>query len=236
MEVINFLLVLLITFIISENTDGIEEGRFHKKFDLESVPDPVSGELPQQPRRVVREFCTPNTSKFMLPETVSTNLERLRSPEKLTHSVNGKVPLSPTKFAGDTPKLSLYERIMLKQKKNEERLAPVRLAREKRKNQLERLEDVLYSVWNVFARLKPKTTCTVADMTMRVGRDCGKLSGEEISEHLDLLCEVAPRFFEIYGAGIHGHKYMRLISEDSDDYQKVKQLITHELNNLTNPK
>ena len=222
--------------LVLENGEDIEEGTFHKKFDLESVADPVCGELPQGPQRSIRDFVTPNTSKFVLPETVSTNLDRLKSPEKLSHSVNGKVALSPTKFAGDTPKLSLYERIMLKQKRNEERLAPMRLAREKRKTQLEGLENVLYSVWNVFARLKPKTTCTVADMTMRVGRDCGKLSGEEISEHLELLCEVAPRFFEIYGAGIHGHKYMRLISDDPDDYQKVKHLITHELDHLTNQK
>ncbi|KAE9546956.1 hypothetical protein FO519_009833 [Halicephalobus sp. NKZ332] len=219
---------------IGESNENFEEGIFHKEFDLESVPDPVAGELPQIPQRSIKEFITPVSNKFVLPEVVSTNLDRLKSPEKPTHSANGKVPLSPTKFAGDTPKLSLYERIMLKQKKNEERMAPIRMAREKRMRQLEGLEEVLYAVWNVFARLKPKTTSTVADMTMRVGRDCGKLCGEEISEHLELLCEVAPRFFEIYGAGIHGHKYMRLISSDPDDYHKAKQLITDDLNNLKN--
>uniref|UniRef100_A0A914QJ69 Uncharacterized protein n=1 Tax=Panagrolaimus davidi TaxID=227884 RepID=A0A914QJ69_9BILA len=54
---------------------------------------------------------------------------KLKSLEKkTTHTPNGKLPLSSTKFpTGDTPKLSLYERIMLKQKANEERLEPLKL-------------------------------------------------------------------------------------------------------------
>uniref|UniRef100_A0AC34FLL8 CDT1 Geminin-binding domain-containing protein n=1 Tax=Panagrolaimus sp. ES5 TaxID=591445 RepID=A0AC34FLL8_9BILA len=212
--------------------DDLENGKFHEKFNLKLVPDIIPSALPEPPRNtVVQTKLEPFLEKkkeFVLPANAEATLTQLKSPEKKTHTPNGKVPLSPTKFAGDTPKLSLYERVMLKQKACEAKLKPLKMEKERKRNQLELIKQtLLYHVWSCFTRIKPQSTMKLEVLLYRLAQDI-KLTGGELTEHVELLCECAPRYFIINAVGPHSTRYLRLVTYDDNDYRNIMEIIEKE--------
>jgi hypothetical protein len=218
---------------IGASKDDFDNGEFHEKFKLQLVPDIIPTTLPEPLKETtIQAKLDPYLEKkeeFVLPANAEATLEQLKSPEKKTHTPNGKVPLSPTKFAtGDTPKLSLYERLMLKQKANEARLEPLKVAKERRRNQLELImQTLLYHVWSCFSRIKPQTTLKLDTVLHRLAQDI-KLTGGELTEHIEVLCECAHTFFIINTVGPHSTKYLRLLAHDENDYRSIMELIEKE--------
>uniref|UniRef100_A0A914XUH3 CDT1 Geminin-binding domain-containing protein n=1 Tax=Panagrolaimus superbus TaxID=310955 RepID=A0A914XUH3_9BILA len=93
---------------IGASKDDLENGKFHAKFNLTVVPDIIPADLPEPPKdTIVQTKLEPFLEKkkeFVLPANAEATLCQLKSPEKKTHTPNGKVALSPTKFlTGDTP-------------------------------------------------------------------------------------------------------------------------------------
>uniref|UniRef100_A0A7E4VNI3 CDT1 domain-containing protein n=1 Tax=Panagrellus redivivus TaxID=6233 RepID=A0A7E4VNI3_PANRE len=224
---------------IKADKNDIPHGKFHEKFNLDSVADVIPAKMPEPPKvKPITDFLTPVKTipktpekvDFVLPKAVTSTLAAFKSPEKPTHSSNG-IPLSPRKFAGDTPKMSLYERIMEKQRLREAKLAPARQNAINRRNHLQLLKDsVFYSIWTVFSRMYPKiTTLKLTDVVYRISQDVKTVSGSDCTDVIDVLCEVAPRYFDVFTAGVHSCKYLRVTLQDvKTDYTKIQQMITAE--------
>uniref|UniRef100_A0A914ZEQ8 CDT1 Geminin-binding domain-containing protein n=1 Tax=Panagrolaimus superbus TaxID=310955 RepID=A0A914ZEQ8_9BILA len=218
---------------IGASKEDLENGIFHAKFNLKLVPDIIPSALPE-PRKdnVVQTKLEPFLEKkkeFVLPVNAEATLSQFKSPDKKTHTPNGKVPLSPTKFlTGDTPKLTLYERVMLKQKACEAKLEPFKVEKERRRNQLELIKQtLLYHVWSYFVRIKPQSTTKLDFVLYRLAQDI-KLTGGELTEHIELLCECASRFFIINTVGPHSTKYLRLLTHGENDYRNIMEIIEKE--------
>uniref|UniRef100_A0A0K0FU10 CDT1 domain-containing protein n=1 Tax=Strongyloides venezuelensis TaxID=75913 RepID=A0A0K0FU10_STRVS len=209
--------------------------KFHPDFVIETASDVPEFGLPKP--LIINEDLTKKTVKdyfeslesqtVKLPEGVLKTVEILRSPEKkaLLMSKKGGIPLTPTKFKEQQQevqsgkKLSLLERIRLKEEQKK-RLAMLRdPENEKRQEKLEKLEKNFLKHVSAYYGIKRCTSVAVDELTDKLIYSMKSINREQCTELIAFACEIAPDYFTMNV--VRGKKYLKMASASLNQLMEI---------------
>ncbi|CEF69786.1 CDT1 Geminin-binding domain-like-containing protein [Strongyloides ratti] len=200
--------------------------KFHPDFVVEAADDVPEFELPKPAvinddvtKKTVKDyFDSIETSPIKLPDSVLKTVEILKSPEKKALLMNkkGSVPLTPTKFKEQKQeiksgnKLSLLERIKLKEE-HKKRLAMLRdPENEARQEKLEKLEKSFLKHVSAYYGIKRCTSVSIDELTDKLIYSMKSINRDQCMDLITFVCEIAPDYFTINV--VRGKKYLKMAS------------------------
>uniref|UniRef100_A0A0K0DU48 CDT1 domain-containing protein n=1 Tax=Strongyloides stercoralis TaxID=6248 RepID=A0A0K0DU48_STRER len=198
--------------------------RFHPDFVVEGVDDVPEFELPKPAiinddvtKKTVKDyFDSIETSPLRLPESVLKTVEILRSPEKKALLVNkkGSIPLTPTKFKEQKQeiqsgkKLSLLERIKLKEEHKKRMAMSKDPENEARQGKLEKLEKSFLKHVSAYYGIKRCTSVAVDELMDKLIYSMKSINREQCMDLISFVCEIAPDHFTMNV--VRGKKYLKM--------------------------
>ncbi|CAG8523186.1 8215_t:CDS:10 [Ambispora leptoticha] len=209
---------------IDRPTETIDE--WHADFDLESIEDIPEAKLPQ----LHKSHLSLSSPKIRLSiNNIQSNID-VAKPVETQKSSEASSP--------ESRRESLRERIRAKEMMNKQRQNVKILTPEekKRRSQLSRLSDIAQTLSFIFAsKSKEKMRLEeISEFLSRADSDRLVMSKVEAREHLRLLAEILPAWFEIFA--VEGVSYLRIenkiqtstlreIIERKDIFENSKKLL-----------
>uniref|UniRef100_A0A0N4Z8Q0 CDT1 domain-containing protein n=1 Tax=Parastrongyloides trichosuri TaxID=131310 RepID=A0A0N4Z8Q0_PARTI len=208
--------------------------KFHPDFVAEAIDDVPEFDLPKPSK------MDDNTKKTMkdyfdsieepvatLPESVLRTVELLRSPEKKALLLNKKcsIPLTPTKFKEQQEeikagkKLTLLERIKLKEKQKKLQSMLRDPENEARMEKLEKLEKNLLKHICAYYGIKKCTSASVDELLDKLLYSIKTINRDQCIELIDFLVELAPNNFSM--ATVRGKRYLKMATSSLNSVMEI---------------